>query len=213
MAGQVVDIVGFFLPDPEKLVQSRPVIDLPDGLNGELLPEVIAVDDAEQLDGMRPGVAVLPSAGAPGRSVSHTPFSQVCPCSSAKKSGPPCSIFLLLPPGNTSGVSQAVFFFYPCLPDKGMPVFHISCCRPVPVSLRRMPASRSRFSPAGHGICKPWFLLCHSRTRPQALALIVSSGTAVLCPWLPISGMRSSFLYTPAFAVPAKPVLHVRRGG
>ena len=60
MAGQVMDIVGFFLPDPEKLVKSRPVIDLPDGLNGEFLPKVIAVDYAEQLDrmGRRP---VLPT--------------------------------------------------------------------------------------------------------------------------------------------------------
>ena len=82
-----------------------------------------------------------------------------------------------------------------------MPVFHISCRRPVPVSLRRMPASRSRFSPAGHGICKPWFLLCHSRTRPQALALVVSSGTAVLYPWLPPGEGDCSM--PPYFLVPA----------
>ena len=47
MAGKIVDIIGFFLPDPENLIQRRLEIDLADGLDGELFLEVIAVDNAK----------------------------------------------------------------------------------------------------------------------------------------------------------------------
>ena len=49
VAPQVVDVVGLLLPDPQKLVDAGFEIGAADGENGKLLPQVIAVDDAEFL--------------------------------------------------------------------------------------------------------------------------------------------------------------------
>ena len=59
MAVQIVDIVGLLLPDPQQLVHSGLEILLAHGEHGELLPQVIAVHHAEELDGVG-GAAVLP---------------------------------------------------------------------------------------------------------------------------------------------------------
>ena len=49
VAPQVMDVVGLLLPDPQKLVDAGFEIGAADGENGKLLPQVIAVDDAEFL--------------------------------------------------------------------------------------------------------------------------------------------------------------------
>ncbi len=59
MTGQVPDIVGLLLPDPEKLVHGAFQVLPPYGKDGKLFPQVVAVDDAEQLHGVGGG-AVLP---------------------------------------------------------------------------------------------------------------------------------------------------------
>ena len=50
MTVQVMDIVGFFLPDPQKLVNAGFIESPPQGHNGEFLPQIIAVDDAKAFD-------------------------------------------------------------------------------------------------------------------------------------------------------------------
>ena len=52
MAVQVMDIVGFFLPYPQKLVYAGLIKGSPQGHNGEFLPQVVAVDDAKAFDRM-----------------------------------------------------------------------------------------------------------------------------------------------------------------
>ena len=47
VAPEIVDVVGFLLPDPQQLVDAGLEIGAAQGENGELLPQVVAVDDAE----------------------------------------------------------------------------------------------------------------------------------------------------------------------
>ena len=49
VAPEVVNVVGLLLPDPQQLVDAGFEIGAADGENGKLLPQVIAVDDAEFL--------------------------------------------------------------------------------------------------------------------------------------------------------------------
>ena len=62
VAVQIMDIVGFFLPDPQKLVHRAFERHAADGLDRELLPQVVAVDDAEALHGMGGGAILPPGA-------------------------------------------------------------------------------------------------------------------------------------------------------
>ena len=62
MAVQVVDVVGFLLPDPQQLVHRALEGHFPDGLDGELLPQVVAVDDTEFLHGVGGGAVLPPGA-------------------------------------------------------------------------------------------------------------------------------------------------------
>ena len=62
MAGEVVDVVGLLLPDPQKLVHRALEGHLADGLDGELLPQVVAVDDTEFLHGVGGGAVLPPGA-------------------------------------------------------------------------------------------------------------------------------------------------------
>ena len=62
VAAQLSNTVGLLLPDPQQLVHGGLDELLADGHDGELLPQVIAVDHAKQLHGVG-GLAVLP-AGA-----------------------------------------------------------------------------------------------------------------------------------------------------
>ena len=59
VAPEIVDVVGLLLPDPQQLVDAGLEIGAAQGENGELLPQVVAVDDAEFFHRMRRG-AVLP---------------------------------------------------------------------------------------------------------------------------------------------------------
>ena len=56
---EVMDVVGLLLPDPQQLVHRRFPVGPPQGQDGEFLLQVIAVHDAEFLDGVGGG-AVLP---------------------------------------------------------------------------------------------------------------------------------------------------------
>ena len=58
-AVQVVNVVGLLLPNPQQLIHSTFQVHPADGLDGKLLPEVVAVDQAEQLNGMGRG-SILP---------------------------------------------------------------------------------------------------------------------------------------------------------
>ena len=60
VAVEVVDVVGLFLPDPQQLVDAGFEIGAAQRQNGELLPQVIAVDDAELFHRVGGG-AVLPA--------------------------------------------------------------------------------------------------------------------------------------------------------
>ena len=64
-AVEVVDVVGLLLPDPQQLVQRGLEGHPSDGLHGELLPQVVAVHDAEALHRVG-GAPVLPP-GADGQ--------------------------------------------------------------------------------------------------------------------------------------------------
>ena len=54
-----MDVVGLFLPDPQQLVHSCFPVGPAEGQDGELLLQIVAVDDAEFFDGVG-GRAVLP---------------------------------------------------------------------------------------------------------------------------------------------------------
>ena len=56
---QVMDVVGLLLPDPQQLVHRRFPVGPPQGQDGEFLLQVVAVHNAEFLDGVGGG-AVLP---------------------------------------------------------------------------------------------------------------------------------------------------------
>ena len=60
VAAQLVNVVGFLLPDPQQLIQSGLPIGAANGENGELLGQIVAVDYAEFVDGVGRG-AVLPA--------------------------------------------------------------------------------------------------------------------------------------------------------
>ena len=62
MAVQVVDVVGLLLPDPQQLVHRALEGHLPDGLDGKLLPQVVAVDDTEFLHRVGGGAVLPPGA-------------------------------------------------------------------------------------------------------------------------------------------------------
>ena len=59
MGIQVADVVALFLPDPEELIHRRLPVGPAEGQDGELLLQIVAVDDAEFFDGVG-GRAVLP---------------------------------------------------------------------------------------------------------------------------------------------------------
>ena len=61
---QVMDVVGFLLPDPEQLIHGGLPVGAPQGEDGKFPAQVVAVDDAEFFDGVG-GRTVLP-AGADG---------------------------------------------------------------------------------------------------------------------------------------------------
>ena len=63
---QVPDVAGLLLPDPQKLVHRAPEGHFADGLDGELPPEIVAVNEAESLYGVG-ALPILP-AGADGQS-------------------------------------------------------------------------------------------------------------------------------------------------
>ena len=52
---EVADVVGLPLPDPQQLVHRVPKGHFSEGLDGKLLPEVVAVDNPEALDGVGGG--------------------------------------------------------------------------------------------------------------------------------------------------------------
>ena len=60
MAVQVVDVVGLLLPDPQQLVHRTLEGHFPDGLDGKLLPQVVAVDDTKFLHGVGGGTVLPP---------------------------------------------------------------------------------------------------------------------------------------------------------
>ena len=59
VAPEIVDVVGLLLPDPQQLVDAGLEIGAAQGENGELLPQVVAVDDAEFFHRVG-GCAVIP---------------------------------------------------------------------------------------------------------------------------------------------------------
>ena len=64
---QVVDVVALGLPDPQQLVNGALPEGAPDGEDGELLRQVIAVHNAEFLDGMGALAVLPPGADRPVR--------------------------------------------------------------------------------------------------------------------------------------------------
>ena len=58
MGVEIMDVVGFFLPDPQQFVHRGFPIGPPESENGELLLEIVAVDNAEFLNGMGGGAVV-----------------------------------------------------------------------------------------------------------------------------------------------------------
>ena len=76
VGGKVVDVVGLFLPDPEKLIHRALEVGAAKRENGELPLQIIAVDKTELLDGMG-GCAVGP-VGADGKViVAHTVLQNI----------------------------------------------------------------------------------------------------------------------------------------
>ena len=62
VAGQVVDVVGLLLPDPQKLVHRALEGHFADGLHREFRPQIVAVDDTEFLHRVGRGAVSPPGA-------------------------------------------------------------------------------------------------------------------------------------------------------
>ncbi|MPM72485.1 hypothetical protein SDC9_119461 [bioreactor metagenome] len=66
-AAQVMNAVGFLLPDPQKLVHRAFEIHAPDGLNGKFTAQIIAVYKPKLLHGMGGRTVVPPGTDAKAR--------------------------------------------------------------------------------------------------------------------------------------------------
>ena len=76
VGGEVVDVIAFFLPDPQKLVHRALPIGAAQREDGEFPLQVVAVDDAEFLDRVRRG-PVLPARTHGKLRVPHAVFQNV----------------------------------------------------------------------------------------------------------------------------------------
>ena len=110
VAPQVVDVVGLLLPDPQQLVDAGLEKGAAHGEDGKLLPQIVAVDDAELLHGVG-GRAVLPMGAHLLVGVPHPVLQDVAAifledlvCTAHKRT--PCVFFLIVPDsaaiGNTN---------------------------------------------------------------------------------------------------------------
>ena len=67
VGGEVVDVVGLFLPDPEELVHRAFEIRAAQGEDGKLLLQIVAVDKAKFFDRVGGGAVLRTSAPRAGR--------------------------------------------------------------------------------------------------------------------------------------------------
>ena len=183
VAVQLCDIICLFLPNPEKLIDGVFPSRRPQSDDGKLLGQIVAIDDAEALDGirvrsvgpLRPDVLALR-----GKSVVENISAHICEDSV-------CSAHDLLPRLSVKTPVFPLLLPFLQLRPRNKTFNRITRREPSPVSTPSPPALKRSFPAASHGRN---FLPPLRQLRPRNRLASIS----LLSTMRKVSSMRYSFL-------------------